>query len=571
MLEFLRRSASSVFAWIILGVLALVFGLSFGLPSDSLTFGASPLVKVHGEDVTDADFRYQHAVMARVLPMPKDERMAELIGLREEVLDAIVERLELARIGRAMGLAATKWDAETLTMNGHFIVLGDTFDWLGDAKFNYALFKDGWLGALRVPEPRYLEIQADEILARTVRDTVAAATTVPPSEVRKAYEDEANRLSLRYVRFETADYAQLVDPTEEEIRAYVEANRDDLVARKKKQALRFSRLPKQMRLYVIEIPKDRAGARKSAQQALRRIRGGERFEAVAREVSSHASARRGGAVGWVNEEGTGSGLAPAVDEAARGLATGAVSDVIDGEDAYYVAWVRARREGDVPEDDALAELAEEALRDKRGRALARQAAEEALLAAKNGKRLDDLFDPAGAGAPGIEQRIAGEAASPDQAGPVLRTTGLFARGKPVPGLGPMPDLVAAAWDAPAGTEVLPAVFEAPTGFVVAGIDRKEEATDEGFEAARPTIARRLAREKAKRVLSHFAARSCLEDKARGAIVPSKDRIARLMTYETKLATDEEGKRVLRPYSVCDRVGMRGGLLRTGLLARGGGG
>jgi hypothetical protein len=39
MLDFLRRSATSVFAWIILGVLALVFGLSFGLPSENLTLG----------------------------------------------------------------------------------------------------------------------------------------------------------------------------------------------------------------------------------------------------------------------------------------------------------------------------------------------------------------------------------------------------------------------------------------------------------------------------------------------------------------------------------------------------
>ncbi|RMG98723.1 MAG: hypothetical protein D6705_05100 [Deltaproteobacteria bacterium] len=571
MLEFLRRSASSVFAWIILGVLALVFGLSFGLPSDSLTFGAAPLVKVHGEDVTDADFRYQYAVTSRVLPMPKDERMAELIGVREEVLDAIVERLELAELARRMGLAATKWDAETLTLHGQFIALGDTFDWLGDAAFNYDLFKDGWLGALRVPEHRYLEVQADEILARTVRDLVTAASVVPPSEVRKAYEDEANRLSLRYVRFEAADYAQLVDPTREEIRAYLDAHRDELEAKRKKQALRFSKLPKQMQLYVIEVRKDRDDAAKLAAAARSRIARGERFEAVAREVSTHDSARRGGRIGWVSEEGTGSGLPPEVDEAARALETGSVSDVVDGEEAYYVVWVRGRREGDVPAEDALAELAEEALRDKRGKDLARQAAEEAILAAKAGKRLDDLFPREGTPGPGIEALAGGEAApvGADE-GPVLRVTGLFSKGKPIPGLGAQPELVAAAWAAEPGTEVLGEAFEIPTGYVVAGLERKEVATDEDFAEVRAELARRLAREKAKRVVSHFAARHCLEDKARGKVVPSEDRIARLMTYETKLA-EEDGKRVVRPYSVCDRVGMRGGLLRTGLLARGGGG
>ena len=567
MLEFLRRSASSVFAWIILGVLALVFGLSFGLPSDSLTFGNAPLVKVDGQDITDTDFRYQYALTSRVIPMPKDERMMELMGVREEMLDAAVERTLLAKLARAMGLEATKWDAETLTLNGQFIVLGDTYDWLGDAEFNYDLFKDGWLRALRVPEHKYLAYQADEILARTVRDTITAAAVVPPEQVRAAYEREANRLSLRYVRFEAAAYADLVDPTDEEIQRHLEAQRDALKEQLGKQALRFTRLPKQLRMYIIELPKSEPDAAKKLAKARARILAGEDFRAVARELSKHPSARRGGDYGWVSEGGTGSGLDPEVDRAASELETGALSGVVSGDEALYLVWTRARREGDVPEDQALAELAEEALRDKRGKDLARQAAEEALLAVKGGKALDDLFTPPPALDPGTAQPIEELASPSPSSGPALQTTGLFPRDKPIPGLGPQPELARAAWEAPADTPVLDQVFELAGGYVLAGIERKEAATDEGFAAERPRIARQLARDKAERILSHFAMRSCLEEKGKGRIVPSPDRIARLMTYDSKIGVDEEGKRVTRPYSVCDRVGMRGGLLRTGMLAR----
>ena len=60
MLHSLRKSSSSVFAWLLLGALAMVFGLSFGLPSDTLTLGDRPLASVHGERVTRDDFVYQY-------------------------------------------------------------------------------------------------------------------------------------------------------------------------------------------------------------------------------------------------------------------------------------------------------------------------------------------------------------------------------------------------------------------------------------------------------------------------------------------------------------------------------
>ena len=57
MLEFLRKSATSLFAWLILILLAVVFGFSFGLPSDSLTFGKTKFASVHGESIGLLCFR----------------------------------------------------------------------------------------------------------------------------------------------------------------------------------------------------------------------------------------------------------------------------------------------------------------------------------------------------------------------------------------------------------------------------------------------------------------------------------------------------------------------------------
>ena len=48
MLEFIRRRSTSFLSWIILGAIALIFGLQFGLPSDSLSVAPGSLAKVHG-------------------------------------------------------------------------------------------------------------------------------------------------------------------------------------------------------------------------------------------------------------------------------------------------------------------------------------------------------------------------------------------------------------------------------------------------------------------------------------------------------------------------------------------
>jgi hypothetical protein len=101
--------------------------------------------------------------------------------------------------------------------------------------------------------------------------------------------------------------------------------------------------------------------------------------------------------------------------------------------------------------------------------------------------------------------------------------------------------------------------------VIAAVERKETATDEGLAAARAELYRELAARKAGKVTARFAFNQCLADKARGEIVPHQAKIQRLMTYETKVAVDEDGNMVLKPYSMCDRVGNRGGMLRAGAM------
>lgn len=593
MLDFLRRSATSVFSWIILGVLALVFGLSFGLPSDSLTLGPEKIVKVDGENIGDQDFRYELNLAARLGLIPKEPERRQLMGVHEEVLDALVERVLLAKAAEDMGLAATQKQAEDEVLKGHFIVFGFTLDFLApDQAFNYDLFKNSWLASLRVPEPHYLEYQRQEVLARTMRDIVDSSVVVSESELRKAYDDTANQLNLRYARYEASAFADLVDPTPEEIDAYVKAHEDELKTQLAAQGSRFTKLAKQNRLWLVEIPRPLpeagpdgepivppqeavAEAEKAAEAAYARIEGGEDFRAVARDVSKHQSARRGGDYGWIGEGQ--SGLDPIVDETAKALEIGATSELLEGESAWWIVRVTGRREGDVPEADALRELGEEALRTQKGKELARQAATEDMEAVLGGKPTSEVFDTSGAlgidvapgeGEPIEDQPIDGEAEKGGGRPKVALTeTGPFGKGQPIPRLGPAPDIVDAAWNAEApedGTEpeLLDRVFELGDGFVLVGRVSKEQSTDEGFAEARAELYDRIAQRKANSVGARWISRECLEAKAKGDIKVSEEKVQRLMTYDTK--EGETAELALKPYSVCDRVGNRGGVMTARL-------
>ena len=604
MLATLRTSLKQVIVWIFLGVLALGFGLSFGLPSDAITCGAEPIAKTYGENLLDEDYQYQFNAISLVLPIPKDPQFQETMGLKQEVLDAIVERRVLAKIGERMGLAAIKEDAEEMTADGHVIVLGNTYDWLGDGAFNYEMFKQRHLPRFMISEPKYLEYQRQELLARTVRDLIASAVTVSEAELRAEYEGRQNQLSLRYVRFDTARFADLVDPTEAELGKYVEAHKEELAKQFEAQGVRFTKLPRQVRLRFVQVKKpappaedadkptraayDAAlkaarakidgAARKLAAAADANARA-EEFRAVARALSEDPlTAGRGGDYGWASVDGTGTGLDPVVDETAAKLKAGETSPVVESVEAFYLVHVDGVREGDVPQEEALRELAEEGVMKERGKALARQAAAEALQALKDGKKLGELFkspDALGQDRPGIdalpvEGEVPADGGAVKSTTPELRVTGLFARERPIPGLGLNPELTKAAWAADPKAEFIDGVFDTTDGLVIAAVERKETATEEGLAAARAELYRELVARKAGRVTARFAFNQCLADKARGDIVPRDAKIQRLMTYETKMAVDEDGNRVLKPYVMCDRVGNRGGMLRAGAMMGGAG-
>ncbi|MBC8072910.1 MAG: peptidylprolyl isomerase [Deltaproteobacteria bacterium] len=556
-----------MFSWLILATLALVFGLQFGLPSDSLSFGKASFVKVHGEKIGEEDYRFQLGLVATVLDFEKiDERIRKFIGVDEEILESMIEREVLTDAAHDLGLEATERDVEDLVLAGHFIVLGETMLRLGPKdEFNYDSFLK-FVRAMSVSEPRYMELQRHELLARVMRDVVASSTAISERELRQIYDDGANRMTLRVARYSPLRFGELVDPSEEAITAYLAAHEDELVRQYGSQGSRFAKLPKQARVWVLEVrkpePADAAAlakARASIEQARKRIVGGEDFRKLARELSQHETATRGGEVGWVGLT-AGTGVDPELDKLLAELTIGTVSEVIEGEKGFYLALVRKHREGDIAQADALPELAEDGVRTEQGEQLARSAAEEDLAALKSGAALADVFSggsalggTAGIDTAGADKRVKAQ----------LDDTGSFPKGEPIPGVGPAPDVVAAAWAAEPDSSMIDALFEVGQDIVLVGLVEKQVGSDAGFAEIRADLYRGAVERKGELVTARWTQRRCLEAKAKGELTSSPEQIAKLIP---PVPAPAEGEPPLdgigKPYETCDRVGNRGGLLRA---------
>jgi hypothetical protein len=148
-------------------------------------------------------------------------------------------------------------------------------------------------------------------------------------------------------------YRDVFGLSDSEIRAYVEA---DLYRQKVAEAIR-NQAPKNAP--QVDVSLIRASGDPTVTNALNRVRGGEDFAAVAKELSDHSSKSNGGNIGWT-ARGT---LPVAVDAVAFSLPLGQISDPIKADDGTYIIIVNGRDQDRPLSDSAYAAAQSKAFTD----------------------------------------------------------------------------------------------------------------------------------------------------------------------------------------------------------------
>ncbi|MBI2962441.1 MAG: SurA N-terminal domain-containing protein [Deltaproteobacteria bacterium] len=524
MLNFMRRHAKSttikILFWIIIAVFVL-WGVGTFTGDDTL-YAAS----VNGETITPKEVRHTARQLERFYQQLYGQNLTpeilEALDLENRALDQMISGTLMKQEAVRLGFGVTDEEVrasiesiEGLNVDGRF-QREVYFRYLRAQGVTTAEFESQQRDRLLVQKVQELiasSIRADEVGARELFvfqnekvdlaflrvKAAELAKEIHPSEAETAkfYEDhremfrEPDRVAIDYVAYDAKDFATSVGVTDADIAQEYETFKSE----------RYS-VPEEVhvRHVLFALPegadaKARDEGRNRAKAVLERLRKGEDFAAVARELSDDkATSEKGGDLGFIAR-----GRAEETFEnAAFALQPGELSDVVETRYGLHVVKVEERR---AAREKPLAEVRDEiagALRTERAGSAARDAAFVDAEKAGGGKSLQELA-----------QTRALSVESPPA----------FAQGEEIVGLTREPELVKAAF-ATAPGQVGPVVSAGDSMILFrvrethpAHVPALKEIRAEVENALRDEQAKAKARERAEALRQALAGKKPIEEVA----------------------------------------------------------
>ena len=445
MLDSLRRSQRWVLSVVIVALAGgLVFFLAVGGSFGRLR-GQAPEIAVR---VGDRQFDWRDLDRIRQRQIDEYRRAlgdafdpnAAAQYLEQMAANTLVESAILAREAQRMGLRIGEGEMRAFLRS----VPGGT-------KPDGRLDREAWTAHAEREYGSVARFEAalrEDLLARRTARLIEATVAVSDAEVRDYLRTRLEEVQVAYVAVDPADLRGKAAVDDAAVDALLASDLPRVQAAYDERKSEFDQ-PEQVRArhILIRTPsgegvdaaKAEADARARIEQAAARIRGGEPFEKVAREVSEDPGSKdRGGDLGFFPR----GRMVPAFEEAAFALAPGALSEPVKSSYGFHLIRVEEKRPAKVvPFEEAKRTVAHDLLADEKAQAAAGELVEKLLAAVREGRPLVDAARERGL--------------SLERPDPLRR------RGDGViPGLGAAPDALAALFalpdDAP---QTLPRAFD----------------------------------------------------------------------------------------------------------------
>ncbi|MEM9191757.1 MAG: peptidylprolyl isomerase [Myxococcota bacterium] len=536
MLERIGQQIYKIFLAGIVLLLSVVFTLQFGGPQAegcNLT-GPTYAAKVYGTVISEGDFDANYS-LAGFDRHPRE--VQERNEFRVHTLNGLIERSLLAEEARQLGFSVSQDEVmDKLAADGTVYLSmgvdappnmpsGEMPVGVRDenGNFDQELARRFIQYGLRRSLEEFAENQILEQLADRMRQTVTSSVEVSPSEVWDAFVRERDTAKVKYLRFSPLYYRDFVEPTDEELAAWIAANSERMDTEYEANQHRFENLEKQVRSRHILVRLE-AGASEDVQTAARtraaalleRVRAGDDFNMLARRYSDdNRTARSGGDLGWGAE---GAQVRP-LDEAQFAMEVGEVSELVESRYGIHIVKVVGIREGNVAEEDARRELAMPLYQQEQGEAMARTAAEEALASLRNGSDFESIAERLAAAAEGRGEEPAERSEEegvepeedplrsnrePDALLPSLRETRDFGRGDvPIDGVDNS-ELVRIAFELTDEDPVPEEILEMGSDLVVFRLESRSRAErDEFTDEVRQRLLDGLSRAKQREALALY--------------------------------------------------------------------
>lgn len=406
------------------------------------------IATVDGEEVTVAEVNRTVDRMIRT-QFPQAAGQAAMFRpfLSQRAVNDLINREVLIAEAHRLGMRATDDEVRDELQHGPYAQY-----FFPEGKFIGQQQYEAFLGNNGLTPQVFEEQLKAQIELDKLRSLVTGAATVSDVEIMREFDQKNTKIKFDYAVLTRDDVMKTIHPSEAELKAFYDQNKaryENSIPEKRK--IRYAlidtskieaqtqisqdqlqsyynqhredyQVPEQVKVRHILIKTPPAGpdgkpdakgveeSRKKAEDILKQLKGGAKFEDLAKKYSEDpGSAKNGGSLDWIGRGRT----VPEFEKAAFSLAKGATSDLVQSSYGFHIIRVDDKQAAHLKSLDEVKAQIEPVLKQQQA-AQAAQSAGNALAAAAKTNGLDKA-----AAAKGLQ----------------VVTTDFFSRADSLPGIG----------------------------------------------------------------------------------------------------------------------------------------
>lgn len=436
MLRLMRKHAGSWIIKILLGIIIIVFVVSFNYSNQEK--GDNRIASVNDDIILYNEYKTTRDNYIKQMRQNFGGELTEDIikRLENEVLDGLINKRILFNEAQKLDIQITKEEVQSIVKGYDVFNVDDAFN---EDRYRKVLDSN------RLTPEIFEQQIIDDLLMKKMRETIAASVKVSEQEAKewfdwknttvdinavlfepgdhkdiepgedelKAFFDKNNekyltkpKRNVRYLHFDPKDYQSKVNVSEEEVQEYYDSNYDEFYYTPKKVEARHILIPvKESDTEEIVNQK-----KEKCNELLNKIKKGEDFAELAKKFSEDpASKRNGGFLAAFKKEE----MAPPFAEKAFSMKPGEVSEPVLTQFGWHIIKVEKIHEEKVKDIETEGPKISAKLLDKKADRAAREEAAEVYDVSIEG---DDLVNVA------------------SERGLQVNITGLFEKQKPFRGV-----------------------------------------------------------------------------------------------------------------------------------------
>jgi peptidyl-prolyl cis-trans isomerase D len=479
------------------------------------TPGKGVVAKVDGEDITAEEVRETARGMLQQQGAQLGANASMLLPFfAQRAADQLVDRQALVAEAQHMGLKATPQEVKDELQHGRYSEIffpGGTF--IGEAEYQGLLQQHNLIPAT------FEDSVGKEILISKLQALITGSASVSDAAIRQEFDKQNTKVKFEYAVLSQDDIKKGLHPTTEELKAFYDSHQKNYansVPEKRKvkyvmidlsriqggvqvthdelqsyynQHRDQYRVAEQAKVSHILIKTPLPGpdgkvdekgvveAQRRAEDLLKQLKAGAKFEDLARKYSEDpGSAKEGGSLGWIGKGRT----VPEFEKAAFSLPKGQISDLVKSSYGFHIIRVDDRQDAHMKTLEEVKDQIEPNLKQQKAQQIAQKQAEDLLQQAKT-QGLD-----AAASAKGM----------------TVITSEFFGRKDMLPGLGPAPQFMDAVFTT--AEKSPPEMAATSQGFAVFDLLEVKPQSTPTFEEIRTRVEQEFKNERSSVLLSQKA-------------------------------------------------------------------